>query len=121
MRSEDIFEKSVRIMKQLFGSQEIAGSIERAKDRGQEGNEDLLRKERENVNGLVRQIAEKGGSGELLVGKTRQELVDAVVLRYLRNREIFIKTFPEGIDDIDPDPLFIWASIMISPDDERLG
>lgn len=121
MRSEDIFEKSVRVMKQLFGSEEIAGSIKRAKDRGQAGNEDLLRKERENVNGLVRQIAEKARFEELLVTNTRQELVDAVVLRYLRNREIFIKTFPEGIDDIDPDPHFIWASIMISPGDERPG
>jgi hypothetical protein len=44
-----------------------------------------------------------------------------MVLRYLRNRDIFMKTFPDGIDDIDPDPVAIWAAIMISPMDEPGG
>jgi hypothetical protein len=42
-----------------------------------------------------------------------------MVIRYLRNRDIFMKTFPEGIEDVDPDPVSLWAAIMISPHDER--
>ena len=47
------------------------------------------------------------------------ELLDAMVLRYLKNRDIFMKTFPEGIDDINPDPFSLWAAIMISPQDDK--
>jgi len=29
-----------------------------------------------------------------------------------------MQTFPDGIEEIDPDPAAIWGAIMISPQDE---
>jgi hypothetical protein len=117
MTSEEIFRKSVEVMKQLLTSDGMKDAIKRAKGRGETENEALLAGERERLNELVRKIADAGGSASALEG-ARQEAVDAMVLRYLRNRDIFMKTFPDGIDDIDPDPVTIWAAIMISPMDE---
>ncbi|MEJ2697888.1 MAG: hypothetical protein P8013_14730 [Candidatus Sulfobium sp.] len=42
-----------------------------------------------------------------------------MVLRYFRNRDVFMKTFPEGIESLDTDPVSVWAAMMISPHDEK--
>jgi hypothetical protein len=117
MKSEDIFRKTVEVMKQLLTPQGMKGAIKRAKERGEEENAELLQRERGNINELVRTIADEHGDASALQG-VPAELVDAVVLRYLRNRDIFMKTFPDGIEGIDADPVSIWAAIMISPMDE---
>ncbi len=117
MKAKEIFENSVKAMKRLLTREEMMGSIKRAKDRGEDGNLSLIVNQRENVNELVRRVVAAGGSRDALKD-VAQEVVDAMVLRYLRNREMFMKTFPEGIEEIDPDPFSIWASIMISPADE---
>lgn len=117
MKAQEIFESSVKAMKQLLTRNEMMDSIKRAKERGEEWNLILLGRERENVNELVRRVVGARGSKDALKG-TSQEVIDAMVLRYLKNREVFMKTFPDGIEDIDPDPFLIWASIMISPADE---
>ncbi len=118
MKAEEIFGNSVQAMKQLLSGKDMLDSIKRAKERGESANEELLNKERENVNEMVRKIADAGGSNDA-ARDASQELIDAMVLRYLRNRDIFMRTFPEGLEDIDPDPVSIWASIMISPQDEK--
>jgi hypothetical protein len=117
MKSEEIFRKSVEVMKQLLTSDGMKDAIKRAKSRSEADNEALLASARERLNELVRTVADAGGSASALEG-AREELIDAMVLRYLRNRDMFMKTFPEGIDDIDPEPVAIWAAIMISPMDE---
>ncbi len=117
MKSEEIFTKSVEVMKRLLTSAGMKDAIKRAKARSEAENGALLTRERERLNELVRKIADDGGSASALQGAP-EDLVDALVLRYLRNRDIFMKTFPEGIEEIDPDPVAIWASIMISPMDE---
>ncbi len=117
MKAQEIFEKSVSAMRQLLTREEMMSSIKRAKDRGEEGNLVLLEKERENVNELVRKIVEERGSKDVLKAE-RPEVIDAMVVRYLKNREVLMKTFPDGIEEIDADPFSIWASIMISPADE---
>jgi hypothetical protein len=117
MKAEEIFEKSVKVMKEILTSEGMKASIKRAKNRTEEENLGLLIKERENINELVRKIAE--GYDRELLQSVPMELLDAVVLRYLKNREIFMKTFPEGIDDISPDPFSLWAAIMISPQDDK--
>jgi hypothetical protein len=117
MKSEEIFKKSVEVMKQLLTSEGMKDAIKRAKGRSEAQNNALLARERGRLNELVRTIADAGGSPSALQG-AEADIVDAMVLRYLRNRDIFMKTFPEGIEDIDPDPAAIWAAIMISPMDE---
>ncbi len=117
MKAQEIFENSVKAMKQLLAHQEMLDSIKRAQDRGEEGNLRLLENEREKVNELVRKIVEARGSKDVLKAE-RREVIDAMVVRYLKNREVFMKTFPDGIEEIDPDPFSIWASMMISPADE---
>jgi hypothetical protein len=117
MTSEEIFKKSVEVMKQLLTSDGMKDAIKRAKGRGEAHNSALLTRERQRLNDLVRTVADGGGSASALQG-VPEELIDAMVLRYMRNRDIFMKTFPEGIEDIDPDPAAIWAAIMISPMDE---
>jgi hypothetical protein len=117
MKSEEIFKKSVEVMKQLLTSEGMKDAIKRAKGRSEAQNNALLARERGRLNELVWTIADAGGSPSALQG-AEADIVDAMVLRYLRNRDIFMKTFPEGIEDIDPDPAAIWAAIMISPMDE---
>jgi len=117
MKAQEIFERSVQAMKQLLTKEEMMASIKRARERGEEANLRLLENERENVNELVRKIIEKGGSKEVLKAE-RGDVIDAMVMRYIKNREVFMKTFPDGIEDIDPEPFSIWASVMISPADE---
>ncbi len=117
MKAQEIFENSVRAMKQLLAREDMMDSIKRAKERGEEGNLGLISEQRENVTELVRRVVAAGGSRDVLKD-VAQEVIDAMVLRYLRNREMFMQTFPEGIEAIDPDPFSIWASIMISPADE---
>jgi hypothetical protein len=116
MKAEEIFETSVRVMKEMVSAPEMSASLQRAKKRTEEENVGLLIKERENINELVRKIAE--GRDRELLQSVPQELIDAMVLRYLKNRDIFMKTFPNGIDDIDPEPIALWAAIMISPQDD---
>lgn len=117
MKAKEIFEKSVKVMKEILTSEGMKASIQRVKNRTEEENLGLLIKERENINELVRKIAE--GHDKELLQTVPNELLDAMVLRYLKNRDIFMKTFPEGIDDINPDPFFLWAAIMISPQDDK--
>jgi len=117
MKAEEIFEKSVKVMKEILTSEGMKASINRAKNRTEEENLGLLIKERENINELVRKIAE--GHDREILQAVPMELLDAMVLRYLKNREIFMKTFPEGIEGINPDPFLLWAAIMISPQDDK--
>jgi hypothetical protein len=117
MKAEEIFESSVKVMKQIVSPAEMIASIKRAKKRTEEENVNLLERERENINEVVRKIAE-GGAKDVLQS-VPAELTDAMVLRYLKNRDIFMKTFPDGIEDINPDPLLLWAAIMISPQDDN--
>jgi len=117
MKAEEIFEKSVKVMKEILTSEGMKASINRAKNRTEEENSALLIKERENINELVRKIAE--GQDRELLKSVPMELLDAMVLRYLKNRDIFMKTFPEGIDDINPEQFSLWAAIMISPQDDK--
>ena len=117
MKAEEIFKKSVQVMKEILTPEGMKASINRAKNRTEEENLGLLIKERENINELVRKIAE--GYGLELLKTASTELLDAMVLRYLKNREIFMKTFPDGIDDIDQDLFSLWAAIMISPQDDK--
>jgi len=118
MKAEEIFGKSVEVMKRLFPSQGVVDAVKRLRCGKDEEVRALLRGERENINELVRKIVDAKGSEEALEGAS-QELRDAMVARYLLNRDIFMKTFPEGLEEIDPDPLAIWAAIMISPRDEQ--
>ena len=117
MKAEEIFEISVKVMKEILTPEGMIASIKRAKSRTEEENLGLLIKERENINELVRKIAE--GYNRELLKSVPVELLDAMVLRYLKNRDIFMKTFPKGIDDIDPDLFLLWAAIMISPQDDK--
>ena len=116
MKAEEIFEKSVKVMKEILTPEGMIASINRAKNRTEKENLGLLIKERENINELVREIAE---GGRELLQSVPMELLDAMVLRYLKNRDIFMKTFPEGIDNINPEPFSLWAAIMISPQDDK--
>jgi hypothetical protein len=116
MKAEEIFETSVKVMKEIVSAPEMSASVQRAKKRTEEENVGLLIKERENINELVRKMAD--GPDRELLQSVPQELIDAMVLRYLKNRDIFMKTFPNGIDDIDPEPIALWAAIMISPQDD---
>ena len=116
MKAEEIFETSVKVMKEILSASEMSASLQRARKRTEEENVGLLIKERENVNELVRKIAE--GHDRELLKSAPEELIDAVVLRYMKNRDIFMKTFPNGIDDINPEPVALWAAIMISPRDD---
>jgi len=104
-------------MKQIVSPAEMIASIRRAKKRTEEDNLNLLVRERENINEVVRKIAE-GGAKDVL-HSFPPELTDAMVVRYLKNRDIFMKTFPGGIEEINPDPLLLWAAIMISPQDDN--
>jgi vacuolar-type H+-ATPase subunit H len=116
MKAEEIFNRSVQVMKEILTPEEMTASLQRAKKRTEEENQELLNRQRENINELVRKIAD--GSKGKLVESVPQELIDALVMRYLRNRDIFMKTFPDGIDDISQEPVTLWAAIMISPRDD---
>lgn len=116
MKAEEIFKRSVQAMKEILTPEEMTASLQRAKKRTEEETLDLLSRERENINELVRGIAD-GSKGEI-VNSVPQELIDAMVLRYFRNRDIFMKTFPDGIDNISLEPVVLWAAIMISPRDD---
>ncbi|HYQ47661.1 MAG TPA: hypothetical protein VEP69_01220 [Thermodesulfovibrionales bacterium] len=117
MKSDDIFRTSVDVMKRVLGDGEVTAAIMRARKRNGEANIDMLDAYRKQINDLVREIVGAEDPDNVLQGTTA-ELKDALVLRYLRNREIFKRTFPDGIDGIDPDPAAIWEAIMISPLDE---
>lgn len=117
MKAEEIFKISVNVMKEILSSAGMIASINRSKARSEEENLGLLITERENINELVRKIAD--GFDKKLIETSPQNLLDAMVLRYLKNREIFMKTFPNGLDDINPDPFLLWAAIMITPQDNN--
>jgi len=116
MKAEEIFAESVKAMKEILTPMGMLDSIGRSKLRSEAENAALVDRHRESINELVRKIVESGPA-EALAGAP-QELIDAMVLRYLRNREIFMKTFPLGIENIDAVPVLLWAAIMISPHDE---
>jgi len=117
MKAEEIFKISVDVMKKLLDKEAMLASLSRAKQRKEEGNPELLARQRENINELVRKIAASGGTKDALSGAS-QDLIDAMVIRYLSNREVFMKTFPGGIEGVAEEPFSIWAAIMISPRDE---
>ncbi len=117
MNADEIFRASVQVMKRLFGEQGVSGAVSRAKERGPEGNAALLSGKRGEINRLVRDILEAHDPVRM-IGEASAELRDALVLRYLSNRELFLKTFPDGIPGSDTDPLALWGAMMISPQDE---
>ena len=110
MKSDEMFKASVQVMKGLLGARGVAEAITRAQGRGMESNAALIDRYREQINELVRAILDAGDPGRILENAT-QELKDAMVVRYLRNRELFLQTFPDGIEGIDHDPGAIWAAI----------
>jgi len=118
MKAEEIFEIGVKVMKELLTPAGMTEAIARVKERTPEENVSLLERERERINELVRNIAVGETPRDALKGIPR-ELLDALVLRYFRNREVFVKTFPDGIESLDSDPLSVWASMMISPHDDE--
>ena len=103
-------------MKEILTSKGMLASIGRSKLRSENENMALLENQREAVNELVRKIAESGTGAS--ASEAGPDLIDAMVLRYLRNREIFMRTFPSGIENIEAGPFVLWAAIMISPHDE---
>lgn len=118
MKTKEIFEATVKVMKDLLTQAGMREAIGRIRGRSDEEIRSLLDERREEINEVVRKVAERGGAAETLEGTT-QELRDALVVRYLRNREVFLKTFPGGIEEIDADPVSLWAAMMISPSDEK--
>jgi hypothetical protein len=117
MRSDDIVNASVQVMKRLLGTEGITEAINRTRKRDTESNAALLDTYRIQINDLVRSILEAEDPDSVL-RETTFELKDALVIRYLKNREMFMQTFPSGIEGIDPDPAAIWGAMMISPQDE---
>jgi hypothetical protein len=106
-------------MRRLLGAGFVTDAIKRARTRGTESNTALLDTYREHINQLVRSILEAEDPDGVLRDASH-ELKDTLVIRYLKNRELFMQTFPEGIEGIDPDPIVIWGAIMISPQDEEV-
>ena len=118
MNSKELFKQSVQVMKTFFGEEEMLSSIKRVRERSDAENMDLLVKEREKINELVRALAEVSGSKEPLEGISRN-CRDAMILRYFRKRDMFVKTFPDGIENLALDPVSLWAALMLSPIDEE--
>lgn len=118
MKAEEIFQAGVRVMKELLTPVGMKEAIGRIKERTHEENAALLERERESINELVRKIAETDMPRDALE-EIDQDLLDALVLRYFRNREVFMKTFPGGIESLNADPVSVWAAMMISPHDEK--
>jgi hypothetical protein len=119
MKSDDIFKESVQVMKRLLATEGVTEAIKRARKRDAESNAALLDTYRERINDLVRSILEAEDPDGVL-REAPPEVKDAMVIRYLKNRELFMQTFPDGIEGIDPDPAAIWGAIMISPQDETV-
>ena len=119
MKADEIFQASVEVMKRLLTPGGVAEAIKRSRDRDAQANVDLLEMERERINELVRRVLD-AEDPDVVIQQASQGLIDAMVLRYLRNRDVFMKTFPDGIDEVDPDPAALWGAIMISPEDEDL-
>lgn len=117
MKADDILSASVQAMKSLLGPDSITEAIKRARGRDEETNVALLDTYRVQINDVVRSICETGDPHGI-IREISIDLKDALVIRYLKNREMFMQTFPDGIEGIDPDPASIWAAIMISPQDE---
>ena len=117
MKADEIFQASVEVMKRLLTPGRVTEAIRRSRDRDAQANVDLLEMERERINELVRRVLD-AEDPDVVIQQASQGLIDAMVLRYLRNRDVFMKTFPDGIDEVDPDPAALWGAIMISPEDE---
>jgi hypothetical protein len=94
MKAEEIFKTGVKVMKELLSASEMSAALQRARKRTEEENVGLLIKERENINELVRKIADR--RDRALLQSVPQELIDALVLRYLKNRHV-LKTL-DGIE-----------------------
>jgi len=119
MKADEIFQASVEVMKRLLTPERVTEAIKRSRDRDAQANVGLLETARERINELVRTVLDTEDP-DSVIQQASQELIDAMVLRYLRNRDVFMKTFPDGIDAVDPDPASLWGAIMISPEDEDL-
>jgi len=117
MKADEIFQASVEVMKRLLTPERVTEAIKRSRDRDAQANVGLLETARERINELVRTVLDTEDP-DSVIQQASQELIDAMVLRYLRNRDVFMKTFPDGIDEVDPDPAALWGAIMISPEDE---
>jgi hypothetical protein len=117
MKADEIFQASVEVMKRLLTPERVTEAIKRSRDRDAQANVQLLETARERINELVRTVLATEDP-DSVIQQASQELIDAMVLRYLRNRDVFMKTFPDGIDEVDPDPAALWGAIMISPEDE---
>jgi hypothetical protein len=117
MKADDILSASVLAMKSLLGPDSVTEAIKRARGRDEETNGALLDTYRVQINDVVLSIRETGDPHGI-IHEISIDLKDALVIRYLKNREMFMQTFPNGIEGIDPDPASIWAAIMISPQDE---
>ncbi len=117
MKAEEILQASVGVMKRLLTSEGMTESIKRAEGRDAETNANMLASARKQINELVVKVLEEDGP-EQVVRQTSQELRDGLVMRYLRNRDLFMQSFPDGIEGIEHDPVAIWGALMISPEDE---
>ena len=117
MKADDIVRASGQVLKRLLGSDGVAGAIKRAREREKETNAALLDTYRVQINDLVRSIL-GSEDPDVVMREIPIDLKDALVIRYLKNRQLFMQTFPDGIEEVDPDPAALWGSIMISPQDE---
>jgi hypothetical protein len=117
MKADEIFEASAKAMKMIERQEDMQASLKRARARTEKEDMTTLVKERGSVNSLVQEILEAENPGSA-TKEPPEGLVDAVVMRHLRNRDVFMQTFPGGIEDLDPDPMAIWAATMVSPQDE---
>lgn len=117
MKTDDILRASVQVMKRLPGPEGVTAAIKRARGRYREENAALLDTYRVQINDLVRSILEMGDP-DGMIREITIDLKDALVIRYLKNREMFLQTLSDRIGGIDPDTAAIWRAIMISPHDE---
>ncbi len=117
MRSDEIFRMSLHVMNRLLGQDGVADAMKRARGRDGETNAALLDTYRVQINDMVRSIVE-AGDADGVIREASVDLRDALVMRYFKNRDMFMQTFPDGIEGVDPDPAAIWGAIMISPQDE---
>lgn len=114
-----MFKASVQVMKRLFGTKSVDEVMKRAQSLDTEAKVTLLDTSRGQSNDPAPSMLEAEDPDGVL-RKAPSELKDALVIRYLRNRELFMLTIPDGIEGIDPDPTAIRGAIVISPQDEAV-
>jgi mevalonate pyrophosphate decarboxylase len=95
MKSDDILRASVQAMKRLLGLEGVTAASKKARERDKVKNAALLDTCRVQINELVRSLRETGDPGNV-IRETSIDLKVARVIRYLKNREMFMQTFPAG-------------------------